>query len=399
MKRYKYSRFIISALPALCALTLTSCFKEEPLNAECDIVQAYVESDDQDYLAKMFFNNTDAKLNITSTTTDIKFTVRRNADLSAVAPKFVLTPGATINPPSGSQQYFALHTPCIYTVTSEDGKYHRDYSVSFSYSNDVYEYYFDHYELKQNKYYEWSDVDDNGQKLNNWASGNVGYSITPTHAKPEEYPTSPASDGILHPTCVKLTTCDTGTYGKNMKMPIAAGNMFLGRFVIEKALVPNDQGVRGVLATEFGYGNEITAKPISFSGSYRYERGTTFTDKNKNVVEGRKDFGSIYAVVYKNHTADGKAFVLHGDDVLTSDQIVARAIVNETNNSSVIDQTIGWVPFNVNFVYAESIDPQLLANRGYSLTIVSSSSNNGASFEGAIGSTLWIDDYNIKCEE
>ena len=396
MNREKITKFIIAALPIICALTFTSCFKEEPLNAECDILQAYVDDNNQQ---QMFFNSTDATLNITSTATDIKFTVRRNADLSAVAPKFVLTPGATIIPESGTQQYFAYNTPVIYKVTSEDGNYHREYNVSFSYSKDVYEYYFDKFELVKNKYYEWSDVDDYGQKLNNWANGNVGYSITPTHATPEEYPTSPANDGILHPTCVKLTTCDTGSYGKAMKMPIAAGNMFLGRFVIEKALVPNNQGVRGVLATEFGYGNEITAKPISFSGSYRYERGTTFTDRNKNVVEGRKDYGSIYAVIYKNHTPDGNAFVLHGDDVLTSDQIVARAIVNKTNDSSVIDETMGWVQFNVNFEYTEPIAPQLLANHGYSLTIVSSSSNCGANFEGAIGSTLWIDDYNIKCEE
>ena len=35
----------------------------------------------------------------------------------------------------------------------------------------------------------------------------------------------------------------------------------------------------------------------------------------------------------------------------------------------------------------------------YSLAIVSSSSINGATFEGAVGSTLWIDSFSIKCAE
>ena len=40
MKRY--SKFIPILAIALSALTFTSCFKDEPLNAECDIVQAFI---------------------------------------------------------------------------------------------------------------------------------------------------------------------------------------------------------------------------------------------------------------------------------------------------------------------------------------------------------------------
>ena len=41
MKRY--SKFIPILAIALSALAFTSCFKDEPLNAECDIEQAFIQ--------------------------------------------------------------------------------------------------------------------------------------------------------------------------------------------------------------------------------------------------------------------------------------------------------------------------------------------------------------------
>lgn len=40
-----------------------------------------------------------------------------------------------------------------------------------------------------------------------------------------------------------------------------------------------------------------------------------------------------------------------------------------------------------------------LKNMGYSLAIVCSSSVDGASFMGAIGSTLYVDKFRITCEK
>ena len=79
--------------------------------------------------------------------------------------------------------------------------------------------------------------------------------------------------------------------------------------------------------------------------------------------------------------------------MLSSDQIISIA------NLGKIDETPEWTAFNINFTIqrGKAIDPVKLANRGYNLAIVSSSSIDGAIFEGAIGSTLWIDNYSIKC--
>ena len=49
------------------------------------------------------------------------------------------------------------------------------------------------------------------------------------------------------------------------------------------------------------------------------------------------------------------------------------------------------------FDYRETVDPELLANRGYSLAIVFSSSSGGGSFIGAIGSRLCVDKVRLIC--
>lgn len=385
----RYYKMIAAAL--IGSSTLTSCFKDEPLNAECDIEQAYIHVDNP---LGMFYQQSDTLINVLSTAEDINFVVRKTTDLTALAPIFNLTPGATIYPDNGSEQDFS-NGPIVYTTTSEDGQYKRNYRVNFIFSKDMLEYNFDHFSLNTNapanKYYVWTDLDDEGNPLNNWATGNPGYRMAKGSAQPDEYPTTPWSEEG-HETCVKLNTCETGKFGSDRKMPIAAGNLFLGEFDTKKALTANAAGVKGVLATKFGL--PIGSQPVSFSGFYKYKRGDVFTDKN-NEVKDSKDYGSIYAVFYDNHDANGEPFVLHGDDVLSSDQIISIANIGQ------IDDTPEWTAFNLNFKLqpGKAIDPVKLANRGYSLAIVSSSSINGATFEGAVGSTLWIDDFSIKCAE
>lgn len=383
----RYYKMIAAAL--IGSSTLTSCFKDEPLNAECDIEQAYIHVDNP---LGMFYQQSDTLINVLSTAEDINFVVRKTTDLTALAPIFNLTPGATIYPDNGSEQDFS-NGPIVYTTSSEDGQYKRNYRVNFIFSKDMLEYNFDHFSLNTNapanKYYVWTDLDDEGNPLNNWATGNPGYRMAKGSAQPDEYPTTPWSEEG-HETCVKLNTCETGKFGSDRKMPIAAGNLFLGEFDTKKALTANAAGVKGVLATKFGL--PIGSQPVSFSGFYKYKRGDVFTDKK---VKDSKDYGSIYAVFYDNHDANGEPFVLHGDDVLSSDQIISIANIGQ------IDDTPEWTAFNLNFKLqpGKAIDPVKLANRGYSLAIVSSSSINGATFEGAVGSTLWIDDFSIKCAE
>ena len=83
----------VFALGLLCvSATLTSCFKDEPLNAECDIEQAFIHVDNPE---AMFFNNNDTLVKVLSSERNIKFKVLPEADITAVVPQFRVTRRAT----------------------------------------------------------------------------------------------------------------------------------------------------------------------------------------------------------------------------------------------------------------------------------------------------------------
>lgn len=376
-------------LPAilLCCAT-TSCFKDEPLNAECDIEEAYLHADNPE---TMFFSASDSLVKVLYTESNISFKVRKETDLSRLAPFFRITQGAVIAPESGSVQDFS-NGPVQYKVTSEDGQWSRDYNVSVSVQTrtvtDTLCYDFENYSLNDNsKYYVWREEGEDGSLVDLWATGNPGFAISKSSAKPDEYPSVPEPDG-LDGAAVKLTTRDTGAFGKLKNMRLAAGNLFIGRFDVTNAL----QAGGALKATLFGQRYAASGKPVSFSGYYKYSPGTTYQDVDGNAVAGKTDTGNIYAVLYRNTDSNGDAVVLNGNDVLTSSQIVATAVIPKVENVSE------WTKFDIPFTYIEDFDQTVLDNYGYNFTIVFSSSTEGDKFEGAVGSTLYIDKVRIVCE-
>lgn len=389
----KQSRFIVAALSMSCITTLSSCFKEEPLNAECDIEQAYIHVDNK-ILLNLFTNPSDTLVNVQSDQTKIEFTMRPFAALTKQAPIFRLTPGATISPESGSLQDFSKG-PVTYVVTSENKQWSRTYQVSIKKGQTTIlnekEFEFEDAYLSKG-YYNWQE-NWNGDILGIWATGNSGFNISNPSAKPEEYPTVMIKDGYKGKG-VKLTTKRTSKLADIVHKPIAAGNLFIGQFDATDAL--ND----AMKATKFGRPFSFSAKPVKLEGWYKYQAGEKFTDKNMQELD-RHDYGTIYAVLYENIDEKGNAVLLYGDNVQTSKQIVALALVGEThddNGKVAIGNTKEWHHFSVDFKYKKAIDPIKLKNGGYSLTIVSSSSSDGANFLGAVGSTLWIDSFKLICE-
>lgn len=393
----KQSRFIVAALSMSCITTLSSCFKEEPLNAECDIEQAYIHADNKILLNLLFTNPSDTLVNVQSDQTNIEFTMRPFAALTKQAPIFRLTPGATISPESGSLQDFSKG-PVTYTVTSEDKQWSRTYQVSIkkgqtTMPNEI-EFEFENAYLSKG-YYNWQE-NWNGNKLDIWATGNSGFQMSNSSSKPEEYPTVMIEDGHKGKG-VKLTTQRTGGFADVVKKPIAAGNLFIGQFDATDALT------NAMKATKFGHPFSFDAKPAKLEGWYKYQAGEKFTDKNMKPLD-RHDYGTIYAVLYENIDEKGNAVLLYGDNVQTSKQIVALALVGEThddNGKVAIGNTPEWHHFSVDFdyqSYGKTIDPVKLKNGGYSLAIVCSSSSDGANFLGAVGSTLWIDSFKLICK-
>ena len=167
-----------------------------------------------------------------------------------------------------------------------------------------------------------------------------------------------------------------------MKMPIAAGNLFIGSF--DKANALSD----AMKATHFGF--PFFYYPQTIRGFYKYKAGDKFTS-NGAVVEGRQDHCDIYGVLYET---DENVDFLDGSTSLTSPNIISLARKAE---GTYWPETDSWLPFELDFVPkpGKSIDQEKLQKGIYKLAIVFSSSVDGAKFDGAVGSTLYIDEVKL----
>ena len=231
-------RYVLSFLFFSVLSLFTACIQEEPLNSECDITQCSVHMSEP---LSVFYKETDTLVSVKSTTQIIDFQMRSQVqveDLEPMAISFQITPGATIIPENGSVQDFSKG-PVSYTVQSEDKKWSRTYQVRFvtiPALNPVFD--FDYVELEPNKqkYYNWFSLNAAGLRQDFWATGNSGFALSRSSALPDEYPTVPSDTVVLSGKAVKLETKNTGSFGAMVKMPIAAGNIFLGSFDTQSAL-------------------------------------------------------------------------------------------------------------------------------------------------------------------
>lgn len=373
----KRNLFGVLLLSMICCLS--SCIREEAPNAECDILgidEYWLEANDNILVGTPIISNY-----------AVEMMVKEGTDCTLLEPLFILTPGAWItkdsirdNGSSGVIQFYTTH--------AEDGIWSKNYTVSFTIqapvtTNSVFS--FENFELENSgRYYTWYEVDSNGTRRNIWASGNPGYAFTGMGKTPADFPTTTAPDGVVG-SCVKLTTSDTGSFGKMAGMPIAAGNLFIGEFQSANAMK------KPLEATRFGF-QLVPSKPLYLKGFYKYSRGEVFTDKKKNEVPDRSDECAIYSVLYE--VDPDNVETLDGSNVSSSDRIV---MIAEIENPGAPES---WTEFKVPFkpMNGKEFDPERLANNGYAFTVVASSSKNGAFFEGAVGSTLYVDEITILWE-
>lgn len=361
------------ALVAALALAtiFTACIREEALNAEADITAFRL--DGNLLIREPVITNDEVKLYINGW-----------EDRSKLAPRFELTPGATISPASGTERDFTA--PQTYVVTSQDGQWKKTYTVTFI-SNDVpTEYHFeglDYYVYKNEgtgeefkKFEKLYEQLADGSKIE-WNSGNAGFMITNADASPKDYPTMQDDEGYVGK-CAKLVTRSTGPIGIGFGAPLAAGNLFLGDFQINI--------INMAKSTHFGL--PYRHKPIAISGFYKYQPGKDFTDKTNTVLPNERDTFDIYAVMYES-TKDVP--YLDGTNIKTHPNIV---MIAQVKDRKATDQ---WTRFVMPFesVEGRTLDPEKLRSGKYNLAIVMSSSQGGAFFRGAVGSTLWVDEMQL----
>lgn len=350
-------------------LSLTSCIKDEAPNAEADILSCIV--DESLLIRTPVITNDEVKLYVNAD---------RWSDISHLAPQFTLTGGATIEPASGTVRDFTQ--PQKYTVTSQDGKWKKTYTVSFLLGDLATEYHFEnvrYYEHEGKKYFHiFYDTSIEGEEMT-WASGNAGYMITHTSSPATDYPTSQADNGYKGK-CVKLTTLSTGALGAMFGAPIAAGNLFTGVFEVNL----------GNMLKSTHFGLPFRKIPQTLVGYYKYTAGSKFTDKSGHEL-ARKDRPDIYAVLFETTT---EVPYLDGTNSLTSPNIVMMARISEAK------ETTEWKPFVLPFhkMEGKEVDADKLKAGRYSLAIVLSSSIDGGKFNGAVGSTLYVDEMNLYYE-
>lgn len=360
-------------------LTLSGCIQEEALNSEAAI--------DQCTGPEVQLASIDA-INKT-----VNIYISRSTDLSQLKLIFTLPDGATItadtqesgdNPPIYD---FSTNNNRKFTVTSEDQQWKTTYVLSTIMSELPTVYHFD--DLKDaattpyHTFMEFqSRTSTSDYRVMEWSSGNQGYNLTGMANTPMDYPTVQASNGVNR-YCAKLETKNTGSLGAMVGMHIAAGNLFIGSFNVESL-------ADAAKNTKFGY--PFYQIPKELKGYYKYKRGENFQE-GKNIVPGRLDYCDIYGIMYET---DDQVQLLDGTNSLTSDHLVLMARIAPESYA----ETDEWTPFSLTFepVNGKSVDPVKLKEGKYKLSIVFSSSVEGASFNGAVGSTLYIDEVELICE-
>ena len=122
--------FLIAAI----AMATTGCIRKEPLNAECDIIAVTLPGDVMSQNAAI-------------RNSEVTLFVKKGTDKSALAPEFILTEGATIDPPSGTVRNFDV--PQRYTVTAEDKIWQKTYTVWVNEPGITLSYDFEHVRQQQ----------------------------------------------------------------------------------------------------------------------------------------------------------------------------------------------------------------------------------------------------------
>ena len=370
-------------------LAITSCIQDEGLNVEAAIDGC---------------NGSNIQLSTINTySKTVSIYVSKATDLSTLEIQFELPEGADIEPvdaaandhapkydfsnskvPVTSEQTLEQYQR-KFRVTSESRTTEAVYMITVIKSELPTEYHFENIEDGNNKYHIFYEFNLQKAEMLQWASGNPGFNLTGMARSPLDYITI-QSQGYMGKGA-KLETKSTGSFGAGVSMPIAAGNLFIGSFEVGNALKD------AMKATKFGF--PFYKHPTRLSGYTSYTLGSDgkknfFIDASMNG----KDKGDIYAVLYE---ADNVEDFLDGYNSLNSPKIVSLARIK----SEDVKETSEWTSFDLPFVLQnnKTINDNMLAAGKYKLAIVFSSSVEGAAFKGSVGSTLWIDEVTIHCEE
>jgi len=294
----------------------------------------------------------------------VTVTVAADVDISRLAPtEIVISTFATVTPSPDVRNDFT--NPAIYTVTAEDGSI-AEYTVEVAQQgsepqldNSAFDLWF-----ATPKGYKEPGVDANSI----WATGNAG---TVTLGSPNVTPlVINGSDQA-----VKLVTLDLGSLAGLIGQRMAAGSLFTGKFQLDIANPLN--------STKFGI--PFAARPKKFSVKYAYSPGTPYLNKSGQLL-AKTDSCDIY-VILENREGSQPKRVATGWFRSGTEKIDQFYL-------ATIDLTYGQLGANVPNYQKPANGLYASANEKVThLTVVFSSSYNGALFEGGTNSTLVVNDF------
>lgn len=367
-----FTKIFFSA--AILSLLFSSCIRKEAPNKEADILKVEVKG--VKLIREPQISNT-----------EVRMLALEGEDVTAVTLTFTLSKGATISPESGKPQDFT--NPVIYTVTAEDKTTVKKYVVSIlkpqKKEGKSYTFSFEDIRIQGNESASFQVMlipEKLGLSSKEWASSNLGYAITGQAKTVQDYPVSQAEQGFKGK-CVKLTTKDTGPAGAMFGAPLAAGSLFLGE--LDNSLLVGAP----LQATKFGI--PFAQIPSKLAGYYKYRAGEIYKE-GSNAVDGKKDTFDLYAMLYE---VTKETPHLDGTNSLTSENIVLLARIEKKEEAK------DWTAFEIPFkpMNGKKVDAEKLSKGGYNFAIVASSSIGGATFAGAVGSTLLLDELQVFIEE
>lgn len=306
----------------------------------------------------------------------ITFKAEEDGDVSALVPTIEVSAGATVTPASGSTVSFTSGS-ATFTVVAEDGT-SKTYTVSCSMGSLI-QYDFETWATPEGAMYPevvnpegWATCNDAVALIKNLGSlGGITYT--------GEYPVRQTTDAYSGSTAAMLESVDTqggNIFGQTIPK-VTAGSMFLGTFNAFAAMTDP------MATTEFGI--LYDKKPVKVSGYYKYTPGAEFYNAAGELQADQKDACAISAVLYEVESEDE---TLDGSTIYTSDKIVAMA--SFSSGETVAEYT----PFELNLEYVKDYD----ASKTYKFAVIFSASADGAAYNAAVGSTLYIDDVTIENE-
>lgn len=285
-----------------------------------------------------------------------------SVDVKRLTPIFEVSTGATTNILSGEARDFSK--PVRITVTSQDGSMMKTYTVSRATQGGGLKFDFE----------EWRTIGSGSLAYEHpagaWSSGNEGVKTSKSMiGRPERYPLRKTADSHSGSYAAEIVT-ELVNNTAVVKVRIAAGSLFLGSFNASNIMADPLSG------PQFGipYSGGL---PDRLQGWYKYQPGSDNLDNDGNSL-GKPDACDIYAILYSGNVITAK-------NVKNNPNIIAIARLKDGSAKST------WTKFDEEFVYRR----QPAAGESLKFSIIMTSSVEGDTYSGAVGSRLVVDDIEV----